>query len=419
MKKKIGDSGFTLIELLAVIVIMAILMLVAIPAVSRVIENSKKSTYIDTAKQYVSSLGNMVTSGEFEMDDYDTTYYVPVSCIPLDRGGDSPFGKFEEAYVAVWPRSDGTYSYYWTSRDTAGMGVKDLTYFEDLKRGMITANVDSLKTDVSIGSTTKIKVLDYDCNVYTAMDATPETITKSFSEDDWGTIARAIKLGKTENYHVGDTKTINMGDYGTHKVRISNLSNKECVGVASETTCGFVAEFVDVIDIQQFNPAGTLYGVNYPEGYSVGGWPASSIRKRVNTDIYNALPRELQEVIIDTKVVSGHGKTDGKGNLVNDNFVSYDKLFLLSVNEVYGPGFTSDATSVRGIDRQLDWYRDIGKVTRTKTDGAIKKGSTWQWYLRTPNVSQDYLCYYVLASGLWYNDPCYYSRGISPAFRIG
>ena len=80
--KKFDSKGFTLVELLAVIVIMGILMMVAIPSVTRTIENSRKDTFVDIAKSYANaartqwtadglSCGGTVSSA---VDDGD--YYV-------------------------------------------------------------------------------------------------------------------------------------------------------------------------------------------------------------------------------------------------------------------------------------------------------------------------------------------------------
>ena len=143
------------------------------------------------------------------------------------------------------------------------------------------------------------------------------TTAKSFTDDSWDTIASAVKSG-TYPYQVGDTKTVDMGSLGTHTVRVANTSS--CTnGETSETACGFVVEFADIISNQFMNSTNT----------NVGGWPASAVRTYVNTRIYNALPSDLQNVIATTTVVSGHGSTSGEAN-----FTSSDKLYPLSTKEV-------------------------------------------------------------------------------------
>ena len=141
----------------------------------------------------------------------------------------------------------------------------------------------------------------------------------AFQKDSWSTIAANVKSGNTDKYNVGDTKEVDLGDLGTHTVRLANKS--ACTTETSETACNFVVEFADIITNQQFNSTNT----------NKGGWRDSEIRTYINDTIYKSLPSELQNVITSTKVISGHGYTSGE-----TNFETQDKLYLLSGHEVNG-----------------------------------------------------------------------------------
>ena len=231
----------------------------------------------------------------------------------------------------------------------------------------------------------------------------------SFSTDSWYTIAKAVKLNNVSKYNVGDTKTVDMGTYGTHTLRIANTSTpSECsTSGFSQSACGFVLEFADIIAIHKMNDTNT----------NVGGWPAISMRTFVNNDIYNALPSELRSAIIETTVVSGHEYN------ISTNYTSMDKLYLLSTAEVWAQGSsnTMSADSARDNTRQLDYYKNLG-VTTSNYSGAIKKNGTSaaEWWLRAAYSYDDYNFYIVG------NDGCgggignaHGTGGVSPAFRIG
>ena len=53
-----NHKGFTLVELLATIVIMSILLLIAVPAVSNTIEQSRKDTFATNGKSYITTARN-------------------------------------------------------------------------------------------------------------------------------------------------------------------------------------------------------------------------------------------------------------------------------------------------------------------------------------------------------------------------
>ena len=228
----------------------------------------------------------------------------------------------------------------------------------------------------------------------------------SFESDSWSTIAANVKSGNTSKYNVGDTKEVDLGSLGKHMVRISNMS--ECTnGETSETACGFVVEFADIITKQRFSSTNT----------NVGGWKDSELRTYVNGTIYNALSSDLQNVISTTKVISGHGNTSGEAN-----FETQDKLYLLSGHEVYEDGtsnqISSHDTSYNNT-KQLDYYKNQG-VTTSSYAGAIKQynGSNSYWWLRSANSSTTYNFLIVFDIGGWSSTGAYSSRGVSPAFRI-
>ena len=245
----------------------------------------------------------------------------------------------------------------------------------------------------------------------------------SFSTDSWPTIIRAIKSGNTSAYHVGDTKTVELGNsLGTHTLRIANTSTPLDCSTAgfSQTACGFVLEFADIITTYNMNPSGEYQGVTYQYGWNVDGWPASAMRTYVNTDIYNALPEGLRNAIINTTVVSGHGSTSGE-----TNFTSTDKLYLLSTHEVWED---VDGNTSSGIDyydtaynntRQLDYYAELN-VTTSSFSGAIKQryGSNYAWWLRSAYSSYTYIFNRVHLNGIWSYTGADTTSGISPAFRI-
>ena len=377
------SKGFTLIELLAVIVILAVIALIATPLIMGTITKAKRNSMKDTAygilkagEQYV---GEKLLLAE---NDYNgETITLPNQNKIQYKGGNGLTGELQIS-----------------------------------KEGNLAIQIHNNQfCAIKNFGESEVTVTDYDEETCKLND-TPDSV--SFATDSWETIVANVRRNPSV-YHVGDTKEIELtGDYaGTYTLRLANTSTPaECAGTDfSQSACGFVVEFYDIITEEKMNSSDT----------NKDGWPGSELYQKLNPKngdttnsvIYNALPEDLKQVIVDTKVISGHGSND------STNFTSIDKLYLLATKEIWGKDGTSLTINFDTSDnqtRQLDYYKSIG-VTTNNVRGAIKQYqvSSEDWWMRSASSNTSDFFYHVKTGGHWDGFVASYTTGVAPAFRIG
>lgn len=128
LKMKNNSKGFTLIELLAVIVILGILMITAIPAVTKYINNSKKDTFADSALAYINSARYSLLNDEYDVTAPDTgdSVCIPLEFVDIDKATKSSYGgnwDTKKSYVKA-ENKDGKITYSIAIRDDKNYGTK-------------------------------------------------------------------------------------------------------------------------------------------------------------------------------------------------------------------------------------------------------------------------------------------------------
>lgn len=158
MKK--NNKGFTLIELLAVLALLSIIMLIAIPNVLSLIDKNKRSTYIEDSKQFI-ALAEYKFRSDTSISRPNTNYAVAMSlkCLNQSELTNGPEGMeydVNRSFVMIG-NYNGTYKYYVTLRESNGTKAQGLNLIE---RSALN------KSDSYREVTTELTVYDYTVGRY-------------------------------------------------------------------------------------------------------------------------------------------------------------------------------------------------------------------------------------------------------------
>ena len=131
-------------------------LLVAIPSRTNVIKSSRKTSYLTSIKNAISTSRMIINQGDLNVYDSSVSYYIPYSCI---KNSESNSTSFKEAYVVVRMNNNKN-EYYWISKDNSNMSVPTLTSEQKLSEASIVSYTKDLDLSQKIKGTTEIMVLD-------------------------------------------------------------------------------------------------------------------------------------------------------------------------------------------------------------------------------------------------------------------
>lgn len=177
-------KGFTLYELLAVITITGILLLIAIPSINKIIENSRRSTFAKLSQTYINAVKNLVLEDSLKCTNDDGATWLRVDALPndyhcyynlqtkagepweyqtsaiMETGGKSPWGntdivgtiRFYKKTVIINGKNEIQFKYLIRLRDMSRHGTPGSGFVEDGKITRAKIASSGSNANISTGS---------------------------------------------------------------------------------------------------------------------------------------------------------------------------------------------------------------------------------------------------------------------------
>ena len=253
----------------------------------------------------------------------------------------------------------------------------------------------------------------------------PKAALSAYTWEELKSISNAISaaaddaagLEIAKKYHLvdgngklqGDTKSIKLIDGTEALVRILGFRHDD---LESGGKAGISFEFANAPTMEHMNSSAT----------NSGGWKSSEMRSWLNDDFYDLLPSDLRPCL-KTVVKKTNNKGNVGGNDVSAVTATSDKVWLLSMREVYGKlsansnGVPSYPEVYDAEGTQYQLYADQG-VTIVNHDFCAKPGTAVWWWLRSPATHQSDYFLEVTNRGGWYYQYAHYRERVSPGFCI-